>query len=157
MVAAICDYSNNHWSVHFNWWIVSYVNYTSVKLLKNDKERERGGWKHLRLKAAHQNPSSVLTRVISGIHWSQPSLGPHFYLVHFQGPNHSSPTIALWSLLLCMWGGGAGVGNDQLNHIKSPCPSHIHSFNTKLAFIECPLCAKHSAYVIFKPHYNPRR
>ena len=32
MVAQLCEYTENHWTVHFNWMIVWYMNYISLKL-----------------------------------------------------------------------------------------------------------------------------
>lgn len=81
----------------------------------------------------------------------------HFYPAYFQGPSQSSlilnlfkPATRLWAfffLLLCI----------TAEPHKSSCPCHIHSFNSKPTFIACPLCAKHLAYVISKPHHNPRK
>lgn len=27
-----CDYTENHWIIQLNWWIVWYINYISIKL-----------------------------------------------------------------------------------------------------------------------------
>lgn len=74
MVAPICKFTKNHWMVHtFNVWIIWYVNYLSIKLLR---EREI-------LPAKLCRKSSMLrhnSRLSAGLRWI-----PNNHLVHAAG------------------------------------------------------------------------